>query len=239
MMKLSEIAENIKRMGLKATALYEKDKALVTYCRPEKTNLDEILEMLPILPPGMYQIRARKANRAEPIIYEVDTRDQRIFENEEKTKDHSTIGKKNLSDDKITRLGQLEARCEYLEEMIADRDATIASLNSTIDQLEAELELYENAEPETPQLEDQQPKTMQAVLLESLAPVIPSLADKALSWLDKQMSSPAAASPAQAAQPAAQAQPAPPQPLQIDYDLLARKILEHGNPEFESTAAGM
>lgn len=235
-MKLSEIAENIKKLGLNSTALFEKEKALVNYCRPERSNLDEILNMLPILPPGIYHIRARKANRTEPIIYEVDTRDQRIFQDEEKTKDHSTIGKKNLSDDKITRLGQLEARCEYLEDMLADRDATIASLNSTIDQLEAEIELYENAEPEPAQLEDQQPKTMQAVLLESLAPVIPVLADKALNWLDKQTSSqtaPAATQP----QPIQQQQA--PQTMQIDYDLLAKKILEHGNPEFESTAAGM
>ena len=237
MMKLSEIAENIKKLGLNATALYEKDKALVAYCRPERTNLDEILDMLPILPPNIYQIRARKANRTEPIIYEVDTRDQRIFADEEKTKDHSTIGKKNLSDDKITRLGQLEARCEYLEDMLAERDATIAALHSTIDQLEGELELYENAEPEeAPQLEDQQPKTMQSVLLESLAPVIPVLADKALNWLDKQTSS--QATPA-APQPQPIQQQQAPQPLQIDYDLLAKKILEHGNPEFESTAAGM
>lgn len=236
-MTLIEIRQNIEKLGLLSTGLFQGEKKLISYCRQDKSNLDKIMDMVPSLPPGVYEIRARKTNANDPVIYQVDTRDRRLFGEQDTnvSQDHSRIGTKNLSDNQVQKLGQLEAKVEYLETMLADRDATIESLNQTIDMLESELELLENAEPNPGSLQDQplQPKSMQDVLVESLAPVIPSLADKVLTWLDKQVT------PGQTAPPPVATAPAPAQPMEIDYDRLAQTILKHGNAEFENAPAGM
>jgi len=235
-MTLTEIRASIEKLGFTMVGLFDTTgKKIVNYNKQgSRPNTDQVFEMLSDLPPGEYQIQA-KMNRNDPVIYKVDTRDRRIFgENKASvSQDHSRIGTKNLSDNQMERLGQLQARCEYLESILSDKEAEIDSLNSTIDMLESELELLNNAEPEP--LQEAPPKTIKDVALESLAPVIPVLADKALAWLDKQISpgqpQPVATAPAAAAPAAA--------PLEIDYDRLAQAILRNGSPEIESQAAGM
>jgi len=183
-MKLSEIEKKVKALNYPCHGLLDANRLWLLKPNAARTpsKLSNVLQMLEGLPAGTYYINCSsgQGKRGAHYDYEVDTRE--AIEDFPKIAFPLSQAAPEIASN-AEKMGRLEAENEYLR-------MQLASLETQLDEITADLLEDANDLSEAAPL----PQTLQEKVLENLLPVIPPLADKLVSLLEKWLTKPAAIS---------------------------------------------